>query len=99
MISALISALVGVTALIPIVGAFIGTVIGSFLILTVSLTGGVLGTTLDIVLATILGLSITQPNFPAFWLSASLMSFLAIISVIFYLRNSKKSRSSALHKP
>ncbi len=32
----MISALVGVTALIPIVGAFIGTIVGAFLILTVS---------------------------------------------------------------
>ena len=32
----MIGALVGVTALIPIVGAFIGTIIGAFLILTVS---------------------------------------------------------------
>lgn len=55
------------------------------------LTGGVLGTALGVVLATILGSSITEPGSPAFWLSASLMAFLAVISVIFYLRNSKKS--------
>lgn len=53
------------------------------------LTGGILGTTLGIVLATILGSSITEPGSPAFWLSASLMAFIAIISVIFYLRNNK----------
>ena len=31
----MIGALIGVTALIPIVGAFIGTIVGAFLILTV----------------------------------------------------------------
>lgn len=54
------------------------------------LTGGVLGTTLGVVLATILGSSITEPGSPAFWLSASLMTFMAVIPVIFYLRNNKK---------
>lgn len=54
------------------------------------LAGGVMGTTLGVVLATILGSSITEPGSPAFWLSASLMAFMAIISVIFYLRNSRK---------
>lgn len=54
------------------------------------LTGGILGTTLGVVLATILGSSITDPASPAFWLSASLMAFTAVISLIFYLRNSKK---------
>lgn len=53
------------------------------------LTGGILGTALGVVLATILGSSITEPGSPAFWLSASLMAFIAIISVIFYLRNSR----------
>lgn len=54
------------------------------------LAGGVLGTTLGVVLATLLGSSITEPDSPAFWLSASLMAFMAIISAIFYLRNNKK---------
>lgn len=54
------------------------------------ITGGVLGTTLGVVLATILGSSITEPGSPAFWLSASLMAFMAIISVIFYLHNNKE---------
>lgn len=54
------------------------------------LTGGVLGTALGVVLATILGSSITEPGSPAFWLSASLMAFMAIISVIVYLHNSRK---------
>lgn len=54
------------------------------------ITGGVLGTALGVVLATVLGSSITEPDSPAFWLSASLMALMAIISVAFYLRNSKK---------
>ena len=54
------------------------------------LTGGVLGTTLGVVLAAILGSSITEPGSPAFWLSASLMALMAIISVIFYLHNIRK---------
>lgn len=54
------------------------------------ITGGVLGTTLGVVLATILGASITEPGSPAFWLSTSLMALMAIISVIFYLRNNKR---------
>lgn len=54
------------------------------------ITGGVLGTTLGVVLSTILGASITDPGSPAFWLSASLMALMAIISVIFYLRNNKR---------
>lgn len=57
------------------------------------LTGGVLGTTLGVVLATILGASITEPGSPAFWFSASLMALIAIISVIFYLRNNKKKNA------
>lgn len=54
------------------------------------LAGGILGTTLGVVLATILGSSITEPGSPAFWLSASLMTLTAVISGIFYLRNNKK---------
>lgn len=54
------------------------------------LAGGVLGTALGVVLATILGSSITEPGSPAFWLSASLMAFMAIISVVFYLCINKK---------
>ncbi len=60
------------------------------------LVGGVFGTTLGVVLATILGSSITEPDSPAFWLSASLMALMAIISVIFYLRNSKKKAKEKL---
>lgn len=62
------------------------------------LTGGILGTTLGVVLATILGSSITEPSSPAFWLSASLMTFLAVISAIFYLRNSRK-KARERHSP
>jgi len=57
------------------------------------LTGGILGTTLGVVLATILGSSITEPGSPAFWLSASLMAFTAVISTVLYLRNSRKKTS------
>lgn len=57
------------------------------------LMGGVMGTTLGVVLATILGSSITEPGSPAFWLSASLMASIAIISVIFYLRNRKNAKN------
>ena len=52
--------------------------------------GGVLGTALGVVLATILGSSITEPGSPAFWLSSLLMALTAIISVIFYLRHNKR---------
>lgn len=57
------------------------------------LAGGILGTALGVVLATILGSSITEPGSPAFWLSAFLMALMAIISVIFYLRSSRSSQS------
>lgn len=55
------------------------------------LTGSVLGTALGVVLSTVLGSNITEPGSPAFWLSASLMACMAIISVIFYLRSNKKA--------
>lgn len=54
------------------------------------LVGGVLGTALGVVLATIFGSSITEPGSPAFWLSALLMALMAAISVIFYLRHNKR---------
>lgn len=54
------------------------------------LAGGVLGTALGVVLATILGSSITEPGSPAFWISAFLMALMAISSVIFYLRHNKR---------
>lgn len=57
------------------------------------LTGGVLGTTLGVVLSTILGSSITEPGSPAFWLSASLMTLIAVISLILYLHNRKQEHT------
>lgn len=54
------------------------------------LTGGVLGTSLGVILATIFGSSITQPDSPAFWLSALLMTLMAVASAVFYLRSNKK---------
>lgn len=54
------------------------------------LTGGVLGTTLGVVLSTILGASITEPSSPEFWISASLVVLMAAVSVAAYLRNNKK---------
>lgn len=57
------------------------------------LAGGVLGTALDVILATVLGSSMTEPGSPAFWLSASLMAFMAVISVIFTYATAKKYRN------
>ena len=54
------------------------------------LTGGILGTTLGVVLSTILGSSITKPGSPAFWLSAFLMALMAVTSFLFYLYSNKK---------
>lgn len=54
------------------------------------LTGGILGTTLGVVLSTILGSSITEPGSPAFWLSAFLMALTAVASLSFYVYDSRK---------
>ncbi len=54
------------------------------------LTGGILGTTLGVVLSTILGSSITKPSSTAFWLSAFLMALMAVTSFLFYLYSNKK---------
>lgn len=54
------------------------------------LAGGILGTTLGVVLATLLGSSITEPGSPAFLLSASLMTLVAVVSAIYYIRKSVK---------
>ena len=54
------------------------------------LAGGVLGTVLGVVLSTTFGSSITEPDSPLFWISALLMSLMAIISFIFYLNNRRK---------
>lgn len=48
------------------------------------LTGGVLGTALGVVLATVFGSSITEPGSPAFVLSAVLMTLTAALSLLFY---------------
>lgn len=54
------------------------------------LTGGVLGTTLGVVLSTIFGSSITEPGSPAFRLSAFLMALTAAASFSFYIYDSRK---------
>lgn len=53
------------------------------------LSGGILGTTLGVMLSTILGSSITDPASPAFILSASLMASTAIISTLLYIHKIK----------
>lgn len=50
------------------------------------LTGGMLGTTLGVVLSTILGSSITEPGSPAFILSALLMALVAVMSSVYYIK-------------
>lgn len=57
------------------------------------LTGGILGTTLGVVLSTLLGSSITEPGSPAFWLSAVLMALTAAVSFSFYLYDTRKKRN------
>lgn len=52
------------------------------------LAGGVLGTTLGVVLSTILGASITQPGSPAFLLSGALVVLVAVASSVVYYRTS-----------
>ena len=54
------------------------------------LAGGILGTTLGVVLSTILGSSITKPGSPAFLLSAFLMALVALLSVIYYIKSRSK---------
>lgn len=51
------------------------------------LAGGILGTALGVVLATILGSSITEPGSPAFLLSAFLMTLAAVLSAVYYIKN------------
>lgn len=63
------------------------------------LAGGVLGTALGVVLSTVLGFSITEPDSPAFWLSASLMAIMAVISFLFYLRHNKRKEADKLQRP
>lgn len=54
------------------------------------LAGGMLGTTLGVVLSTVFGASITEPGSPAFLLSAFLMTLVALLSVLYYVRNRRK---------
>lgn len=54
------------------------------------LAGGMLGTTLGVVLSTILGSSIREPGSPAFLLSASLMALTAVISTVLYVHGTRK---------
>ena len=73
----MIGALVGVTALIPIVGAFIGTIVGAFLILTVSPLKAVVFVVFLIILQQIEGNLIypkvvgSKMNLPAMWVLAA----------------------------
>ena len=73
----MIGALVGVTALIPIVGAFIGTIVGAFLILTVSPLKAVVFVVFLIILQQIEGNLIypkvvgSKLNLPAMWVLAA----------------------------
>ena len=54
------------------------------------LTGGILGTILGVTLSTVLGSSITEPDSPAFWLSAFLMTLTAVASFLFYVCSIRK---------
>lgn len=54
------------------------------------LAGGIMGTTLGVVLATLLGSSIKDPASPAFWLSGFLMVLVAVFSTLFYVHGMKK---------
>lgn len=73
----MVGALVGVTALIPIVGAFIGTVVGAFLILTVSPLKAFVFVVFLIILQQIEGNLIypkvvgSKINLPAMWVLAA----------------------------
>lgn len=58
------------------------------------LLGGMLGTTLGVVLSTILGSRITELDSPAFWLSAILIALMAVASLSFYVYDSRKKHSS-----
>ena len=51
--------------------------------------GSIAGTTLGVILSTIFGASIRRPSSVAFWLSASLMTLMAIVSFIVYLKRKK----------
>lgn len=57
------------------------------------LAGGIMGTTLGVVLSTLLGSSIKKPGSPAFILSASLMALVAIISTVLYVHSNHRKES------
>lgn len=73
----MVGALVGVTALIPVVGAFIGTIVGAFMILTVSPIKAVIFVIFLLVLQQIEGNIIypkvmgSRVNLPAMWILAA----------------------------
>lgn len=54
------------------------------------LAGGILGTALGVVLSTAFGSSITEPGSPAFMLSAFLMTLVALLSLLYYIKNRRK---------
>lgn len=73
----MIGALVGVTALIPIVGAFVGTIVGAFLILTISSSQALIFVVFLLVLQQLEG-NLLYPrvmgariNLPAMWVFAA----------------------------
>lgn len=73
----MIGALVGVTALIPVVGAFIGTIVGAFMILTVNPIKAVIFVIFLLILQQIEGNLIyprvmgSRVNLPAMWILAA----------------------------
>lgn len=72
------------------VSLYLGAIKISFLYY---LTGGILGTTLGVVLSTVFGSNITEPASPAFWLSALLMVLMAVASLSFYIYDSRKEHN------
>ena len=57
------------------------------------LAGGIMGTTLGVVLSTTLGASIKNPGFPAFWISGALMALMAVVSFGVYIHIRKREES------
>lgn len=56
------------------------------------LAGGFIGTFLGVVLSTIFGASITEPGSPAFILSASLITLVAVVSFAFWYKNKNQDK-------
>ena len=73
----MVGALVGVTALIPVVGAFIGTIVGAFMILTVEPVKAVIFVIFFLILQQIEGNLIyprvmgSRVNLPGMWILAA----------------------------